>query len=121
MALGPRLLAFLFLLLLSLVPLVPSSALVAQSAATAPSAPAAASGTLPHVHFFATGGTISNRDGGRLTAEELTKSMPGIDRYARVTYEQFANVASSELTLDQWLGLARRVNDVFAADKEVAG
>ncbi len=77
--------------------------------------------SLPRVHFLATGGTISNRDGGRLTAEELTKSMPGVDRYARVTYEQFANVASSELTLDQWLGLARRVNDVFAADKEVAG
>ena len=57
-------------------------ALTAQ--APAPSAP------LPHVHFVATGGTISNRDGGRLTAEELTKSMPGVDRYARVTYEQFA-------------------------------
>jgi L-asparaginase len=73
------------------------------------------------VHFLATGGTISNRDGGRLTAEELTKSMPGIDRYARVTYEQFANVASGELTLDQWLGLSKRVNEVFVSDKDIAG
>src|SRR4051812_37760940 len=76
---------------------------------------------LPHVHFVATGGTISNRDGGRLTAEELAKNMPGVERFARVTYEQFANVASSELTLDQWLGLSKRVNEVFASDKELAG
>ena len=76
---------------------------------------------LPHVHFLATGGTISNRDGGRLTAEDLTRSMPGVDRYARVTFEQFSNVASSELTLDQWLGLARKVNELFATDRELAG
>src|SRR3954470_13479527 len=76
---------------------------------------------LPHVHFVATGGTISNKDGGRLTAEELAKNMPGVERFARVTYEQFANVASSELTLAQWVGLAKRINEVFASDKELAG
>jgi L-asparaginase len=77
--------------------------------------------SLPRVHFVATGGTISNRDGGRLSAEELAKSMPGVDRFARLTHEQFANVASSELTLAQWLGLSKRVNEVFATDKELAG
>lgn len=76
---------------------------------------------LPHVHFVATGGTISNRTGGRLTAEELTKNMPGVDNYARVTYEQFANVASSELSLAQWLELSKHINDLFAKDKELAG
>ena len=55
------------------------------------------------VHLVATGGTISNRDGGRLTAEELARSMPGLERFAQLTYEQFANVASSQLTVDQWL------------------
>jgi L-asparaginase len=82
------------------------------------SAPATATA---RVHFIATGGTISNRDGGRLTAEELAKSMPGVDRYAKLTFEQFANVASSELTLEQWIGLSRRVNEVFAKEKDVAG
>ena len=76
---------------------------------------------LPRVHFVATGGTISNKEGGRLTAEELAKSMPGVDRFARLTHEQFTNVASSELTLAQWLGLSKRVNEVFAGDKELAG
>src|SRR5687767_2446761 len=76
---------------------------------------------LPRVHFVATGGTISNRDGGRLTAEELAKSMPGVDRYARLTHEQFTNVASSELTLAQWVALSKRITEVFASDKELAG
>ena len=76
---------------------------------------------LPRVHFVATGGTISNKEGGRLTAEDLAKSMPGVDRYARLTHEQFANVASSELTLAQWLGLSKRINEIFATDKELAG
>jgi L-asparaginase len=85
------------------------------------SAAAAAAQAPPHVHFLATGGTISNRDGGRLTAEELGTSMPGLDRYARLTVEQYANVASSQLTLEQWLQLARRVNELFAADPALAG
>jgi L-asparaginase len=118
MAPAPRF-TILFLLLASLAAFVPDRSAVAQSAPAPAGASAAA--TLPHVHFLATGGTISNREGGRLTAEELATSMPGIDRYARVTYEQFANVASSELTLEQWLGLSKRVNEVFATDKEVAG
>ena len=76
---------------------------------------------LPRVHFVATGGTISNRDGGRLSAEELAKSMPGVERFARLTHEQFANVASSELSLAQWVGLSKRINDIFASDKELGG
>lgn len=75
----------------------------------------------PRVHFVATGGTISNKDGGRLTAEELARSMPGVDRYAQLTFEQFANVASSALTLQQWIDLSKRVNDIFAKEKDLAG
>ena len=71
--------------------------------------------------MVATGGTISNRDGGRLTAEDLAKSMPGVERVASLTYEQFANLASTQLTLDQWLQLARRVNELFADDAGLAG
>ena len=77
--------------------------------------------TVPHIHLVATGGTISNRDGGRLSAEELAKSMPGLERHAKLTYEQFANVASTQLTLEQWLRLSRRINQLFADDKELAG
>ena len=83
--------------------------------------PAAAQPALPRVHMVATGGTISNRDGGRLSADELAKSMPGLERAATLTHEQFLNVASSQITLEQWLQLARRVNELFAKDAGLAG
>jgi L-asparaginase len=89
-------------------------ALLAAGTAAAQQAP-------PRVRLVATGGTISNRVGGRLTAEDLVKSMPGLERYARPEYEQFANMASSQLTLAQWLQLARRINEVFAQDADLAG
>jgi L-asparaginase len=89
--------------------------LVASSAQAQPAADA------PRVRLVATGGTISNRTGGRLTAEELVHAMPGVERYAKPEFEQFSNVASSELTLDQWLGLTKRINELFATDNGLAG
>ena len=76
---------------------------------------------VPRVRLVATGGTISNKTGGRLTAEELVQSMPGIERYAKPEFEQFSNLASSELTLDQWVALARRLNEIFRTDPAIAG
>ena len=86
-----------------------------------PIAAAAQDAVLPRVRLVATGGTISNRTGGRLTAEELVKSMPGVERYARPEFEQFTNVASSELTLDQWLALAKRLNELSPTDRTSPG
>jgi L-asparaginase len=70
---------------------------------------------------MATGGTISNRAGGRLSAEELVKAIPGLPRYATAEFEQFANTSSSALTLQQWLDLARRINDLYRTDSQLAG
>ncbi|MGH9140087.1 MAG: asparaginase [Vicinamibacterales bacterium] len=84
-------------------------------------AAAAPAQDVPKVRLVATGGTISNKTGGRLTAEELVQSMPGLERYARPEFEQFSNLASSELTLDQWLALAKRLNQIFAAEPDIAG
>ena len=80
-----------------------------------------APGPLPRVHFVATGGTISNKEGGRLSAAELATSMPGVERVAELTHEQFKNVASSELTLKDWVALSKRINELFAADNGLAG
>jgi L-asparaginase len=84
----------------------------------APSSPGA---VLPRVRLVATGGTISNRTGGRLTAEELVNSMPGIERYVRPEFEQFANIASGSLTVRQWIDLANRINTLFTDDTDLAG
>ncbi len=95
--------------------------LIAASARAQPAPAAQAAAGAPRIRLVATGGTISNRTGGRLTAEELVTAMPGVERYAKPEFEQFSNVASSELTLDQWLGLAKRINELFATDAGVAG
>jgi L-asparaginase len=115
----PSLFFPLFVLTLGLLP-QPARAQIATARTGQPSG-AQAAATLPKVRLVATGGTISNRNGGRLTAEELVSSMPGLDRYVRPEAEQFANTASSALTLKQWLDLARRVNSLFAEDPELAG
>ncbi len=91
------------------------------SAVLAMPALASAQDAVPRIRLVATGGTISNRNGGRLTAEELVKSMPGIERYARPEFEQFSNLASGELTLDQWLALSKRINELFKSDADLAG
>lgn len=76
---------------------------------------------LPRIKFLATGGTIAIRGGTRLTAEEVLQMVPGLARYARPEPEQFANVASTALTLDQWIQLAKRVNEEFGQDTGLAG
>src|SRR5450759_5549876 len=86
-----------------------------------PAAPQAATPDLPRVRLVATGGTISNKNGGRLTAEELVNLMPNVGRYARPECEQFSNLASSQLTLDQWVALSKRINQLFKEDLGVGG
>jgi L-asparaginase len=81
----------------------------------------AAAQDLPRVRLVATGGTISNRSGGRLTADELVGLVPDVLRYARPESEQFSNTASSDLTLNQWLALSRRLNELFTTDRALAG
>ena len=85
------------------------------------SAPATQATPLPKVLLFATGGTISNRIGGRLTVEELIESQTNLLRYVRPEGEQFANTSSSSLSLEQWMDLSRRINARFKADSELAG
>ena len=96
---------------------------LAQVAPATTQAPAAAASQapLPKVFLFATGGTISNKAGGRLTVEELIASIPGLDRRVSAQGEQFANTASSALTLEQWVDLAKRINARFKSDKDLAG
>jgi len=76
---------------------------------------------LPRVRLVATGGTISNRDGGRLSADELVSLIPDVRRFARAEAEQFSNTSSSQLTLRQWLALARRLNELYASQADLGG
>ena len=75
----------------------------------------------PIVGLIATGGTISNNAGERLTAEQLAASIPDLDRYAIVETEQFSNIPSNALTQFHWLRLAHRINDFFSSRSDVSG
>ena len=86
---------------------------------------------LPLVWVLATGGTISGKGAsstslaeykaGALLGEELVNAVPEIKQVATVRVEQIANVASTDLTIDNWLTLANRVNAIFDADPKAAG
>src|ERR1044072_4219841 len=94
-----------------------TAAVIGAAAGTRPRAKT----ELPRGKFLATGGTIATRGGTRMTAEEVLQLVPGLQRYARPEPEQFANVASTALTLDQWVQLSKRVNQVFEEDPGLAG
>jgi L-asparaginase len=89
--------------------------------APAPAAVRPGQAALPRVRLVATGGTISNRQGGRLTSADLVAETPGLSTYVRAEHEQFANTSSAALTLAQWLDLSRRLNTLFRDEADLAG
>jgi L-asparaginase len=86
---------------------------------------------LPSVWVLATGGTIAGRGAsstslteyksGTLLGEDLVNAVPEIKEYANVRVEQVINIPSQDITLDDWIKLANRINTIFAADSEMSG
>lgn len=113
-------------LLLSLIAL-PACAQVTTSAPApvpvVPATPAVPTPPRPKVLLIATGGTIAgvqNAPGtlgayraGTLTAEQIISSVPELARFAQVETEQFSNVASTLVTPEMWVTLAKRINEVL--------
>lgn len=77
---------------------------------------------LPRVRVIATGGTIAGQGtGGQLTGAQLIDAVPGLAAVADIEVEEFSRVGSSAMTPDHWLRLSARVNEIFAADEDLAG
>jgi L-asparaginase len=76
---------------------------------------------LPLVKVVATGGTIANTPSGRLHAGEVAEAIPALKSVARLDVEEVIRVGSSSITLDNWLTLARRINEIVAAQPEIHG
>lgn len=76
---------------------------------------------LPRVLLVATGGTISVSGNDRLSAGDLAAAVPALETIVSIETEQFANVASSELTLAQWVDLSRLVNTRLREDEALGG
>jgi L-asparaginase type II len=85
----------------------------------------------PIVYVLATGGTIagsgssstdlSNYKPGAILGEQLVKAVPQIAHIADVRVEQIANVNSSDITIENWLTLARRIHAILKETPAVSG
>jgi L-asparaginase len=77
--------------------------------------------TLPLVRVVATGGTIANTPSGRLHAGEVADAIPALREVARIEVEELIRVASSAITVENWLALSRRINEILSTQPAVAG
>jgi len=85
----------------------------------------------PIVYVLSTGGTIagsgssstdlSNYKSGSILGEQLVKAVPQIAAIADVRVEQIVNVRSSDLTIDNWLTLNKRIHAILKETPSVAG
>jgi L-asparaginase len=82
---------------------------------------AGAQDKLPLVKVVATGGTIANTPSGRLHAGEVVEAIPALKKVARLEVEEVIRVGSSSITVENWLTLARRINEIFSKEPEVKG
>lgn len=96
--------------------------LLSLSSATASPFPSALpQSEKPVVKIMATGGTIANTTGGRISGDALVEAIPQLGEVATIRVEEFSRVASGRLTPKLWLGLAKRINQIFATEKDVSG
>ena len=85
----------------------------------------------PRVYVLSTGGTIagqgssstdlSNYKPGSILGEQLVKAVPQIAEVADVRVEQIVNIPSHDITIANWLTLARRIQQIIADDPAAAG
>lgn len=80
----------------------------------------------PRVTILATGGTIAGsgksatRAGytaGQLPVEDLLNAVPQIHEVAQISGEQISNIGSQDMTVEIWLKLSKRINEIFENDE----
>lgn len=77
---------------------------------------------LPRIVILATGGTIAGKGAaadraaykaGELPIKDLIAAVPGIDKIAEISGEQVSNVGSQDMTVEIWMKLNKRINEIF--------
>lgn len=80
---------------------------------------------LPNIVVLATGGTIagtgesatgSSYTAGQVRIGEMIDAVPNIRKLANLEGEQTANVGSQDMSVEVWLTLANRINELLAKD-----
>ena len=87
----------------------------------------------PKVVILATGGSIAGVGphrldyilypelGGHLTIKESLDRIPEVYDIADIQAEDFVSTGSTAISPRDWLGMARRINEIFTDDSSVAG
>jgi L-asparaginase len=96
-------------------------AILAVALAPLQASSAVAQESLPLVKVVATGGTIANTPSGRLHAGEVVAAIPDLKTVARLEIEELMRVGSSSISVQNWLTLAKRINEIFARERQVQG
>ena len=76
---------------------------------------------LPLIKVVATGGTIANTPSGRLHAGEVAEAIPELKKIARLDVEEVIRVGSASISIENWLKLANRINEIVTNEKDVKG
>lgn len=80
----------------------------------------------PRILVLATGGTIASTgdarsaigyNAGGVTGEQLTASVPGLDKLASIKAEQISNIGSQDMNSKVWYQLAARIKQAFERDE----
>jgi len=77
---------------------------------------------VPEVLVLTTGGTIASRtDAPLIDGPALVQAVPELLDYASIEVEEFSVIGSSKMTPAHWLGLAKRINEIFLSDDGLSG
>ena len=76
----------------------------------------------PLVLVLTTGGTIASRtEAPLIDGPALVQAVPELLDYASIQVEEFSVIGSSKMTPAHWLALAKRINELFTTDGDLAG
>ena len=77
---------------------------------------------IPTILILTTGGTIASRtDAPLIAGHELVQAVPKLLDHASIEVEEFSVIGSSKMTPTQWLGLAKRINELFTSREDLHG
>jgi L-asparaginase type II len=77
---------------------------------------------MPQVLLLTTGGTIASRtDAPLIDGPALVQAVPELLEYASIRVEEFSVIGSSRMTPAHWLALAKRIDEIYSSDGDLAG
>ncbi|HSG66900.1 MAG TPA: asparaginase, partial [Gammaproteobacteria bacterium] len=75
----------------------------------------------PRVTIVATGGTIANSPAGRMAVDAFLEEVPGLGDVADISIRDYARIASSDMSVQNWIDIAHLIADELTMHPEIDG